>query len=35
MAEELDYIEMPENVVALIKKTWASDIKDVRGKPLM
>jgi phosphate transport system substrate-binding protein len=35
MAEELDYIPMPENVVSLIKKTWTSDIKDAGGKPLM
>ena len=27
IAEELDYIPMPAAVVALIKKTWASDIK--------
>jgi phosphate transport system substrate-binding protein len=27
-AADLDYIPMPEAVVALIKKTWASDIKD-------
>src|SRR5215475_1750595 len=27
MAEELDYIPMPENVVKLIEKTWSSDIK--------
>jgi len=27
MAEELDYIPMPDPVVNLIKKTWASDIK--------
>jgi phosphate transport system substrate-binding protein len=27
MAEELDYIPMPANVVELIKKTWAADIK--------
>jgi phosphate transport system substrate-binding protein len=27
MAEELDYIPMPEAVVKLIEKTWASDIK--------
>jgi phosphate transport system substrate-binding protein len=26
-AEELDYIPMPENVVTLIKKTWATEIK--------
>jgi phosphate transport system substrate-binding protein len=35
MAEELEYIPMPENVVALIKKQWASDIHDAAGKPLM
>ena len=27
MAEELDYIPMPENVVKLIEKTWSADIK--------
>jgi phosphate transport system substrate-binding protein len=27
MAEELDYIPMPEPVVKLIEKTWSSDIK--------
>ncbi|MDN3277306.1 phosphate ABC transporter substrate-binding protein PstS [Frankia sp. RB7] len=27
MAEELDYIPMPANVVGLIEKTWAADIK--------
>ena len=27
MAEELDYIPMPEPVVKLIDKTWSSDIK--------
>jgi phosphate transport system substrate-binding protein len=27
MAEELDYIPMPESVVKQIEKTWASDIK--------
>jgi phosphate transport system substrate-binding protein len=27
MAEELDYIPMPDSVVTLIKETWASDIK--------
>lgn len=33
-AEELDYIPMPDTVVALIKKEW-SEIKDTNGKPLM
>jgi phosphate transport system substrate-binding protein len=27
MAEELDYVPMPESVVKLIEKTWSSDIK--------
>jgi phosphate transport system substrate-binding protein len=34
MAEDLDYIPMPDNAVAEIKKMWASDIKDASGKPL-
>ena len=33
-AEELDYIPLPANVVALIKKSWAANIKDASGKPL-
>jgi phosphate transport system substrate-binding protein len=35
MAEELDYIPLPDNVVTLVKKTWAADIKGADGKPLM
>jgi len=27
MAEDLDYIPMPDKVVALVEKMWASDIK--------
>ena len=27
MAEELDYIPMPEPVVKMIEKTWSADIK--------
>jgi phosphate transport system substrate-binding protein len=34
MAGELDYIAMPDNVVASVKKTWASEIKDANGKAL-
>jgi phosphate transport system substrate-binding protein len=34
MAEELDYVPMPAQVVASVKKTWASEIKDASGKPL-
>ena len=33
-AEELDYIPLPANVVALIKKTWATEIKSADGKAL-
>ena len=34
MAEELDYIPMPANVVKDIQTTWAKEIKDASGKPL-
>jgi len=34
MAEELDYVPMPDKVVTSIQKMWASDIKDSGGKPL-
>jgi phosphate transport system substrate-binding protein len=34
MAEELDYVPMPANVVADVEKTWSADIKDATGKPL-
>jgi phosphate transport system substrate-binding protein len=34
MAEELNYTPMPDSVVALIKKTWAIELKGVDGKPL-
>ncbi len=34
MAEELDYIPMPDNVVADVEKMWAADIKDSAGKPV-
>ncbi len=33
-AQSLDYIPMPKNVVDLVKKEWASDIKGADGKPL-
>ena len=35
MAEELDYVPLPATVVALIKKTWANEIKGADGKPLL
>jgi phosphate transport system substrate-binding protein len=34
MAEELDYVPMPDKVVKDIEQTWASEIKDAGGKPL-
>jgi phosphate transport system substrate-binding protein len=34
MAEELDYVPMPERVVGDIEKVWADEIKDTSGKPL-
>ena len=34
MAEELDYIPMPDSVVADVEKMWAADIKDSAGKPV-
>jgi phosphate transport system substrate-binding protein len=33
MAEELDYVPMPETVVSSIKRAW-SEIKDMNGKPI-
>ncbi|MCD6459882.1 phosphate ABC transporter substrate-binding protein PstS [bacterium] len=34
MAQKLDYVPMPENVVKMIDKTWSKDIK-VNGKPVL
>jgi phosphate transport system substrate-binding protein len=34
MAEDLDYVPMPANVVSEVQKMWAKDIKDGSGKPL-
>ena len=34
MAEELDYVAMPDKVVKDIEQTWATEIKDASGKPL-
>ncbi len=33
-AQELDYIPLPASVVALIKKSWAAEVKGADGKPL-
>jgi len=34
MAADLDYVPMPDNVVALIEKTWKEQIKSADGKPV-
>jgi len=34
MAEELDYVPMPDTVVGAIQKAWTQQIKDASGKPL-
>jgi phosphate transport system substrate-binding protein len=34
IAEELDYVPMPANVVNAVRKLWASEIKDASGKPI-
>jgi phosphate transport system substrate-binding protein len=34
LAEALDYVPMPANIVKDIEATWAAEIKDASGKPL-
>jgi phosphate transport system substrate-binding protein len=34
MAEDLDFVPLPKDVVAEIEKVWATEIKDASGKPL-
>ena len=34
MAEELDYVPMPDAVVNLIRKVWSTQIKGADGKPI-
>ena len=34
MAEQLDYVPMPENVVGLVEDMWKKEIKDGAGQPL-
>src|SRR5262245_5077660 len=34
MAEELDYVPMPAKVVAAVRRFWAAEIKDARGRPI-
>ena len=35
MAEELDYVPMPDNVVGAIQRLWAAEIRDASGRPLL
>ena len=34
MADELDYIPMPDNVVKSVKAMWSKDINGADGKPI-
>jgi phosphate transport system substrate-binding protein len=34
LAEELDYVPMPSQVVSLVEKTWQHEIKDKKGQTL-
>jgi phosphate transport system substrate-binding protein len=34
MAEDLDYVPMPDKVVSDIQNMWAAEIKDASGKSL-
>jgi phosphate transport system substrate-binding protein len=34
MAEELDYVAIPDNLVKMIEASWKSQIKDSAGKPI-
>jgi phosphate transport system substrate-binding protein len=34
LAEELDYVPMPGNVVNAVRKLWVSEIKDASGKSI-
>jgi phosphate transport system substrate-binding protein len=33
-AAALDYIPMPDNVIGMVRKTWAADVKTAEGKPV-
>jgi phosphate transport system substrate-binding protein len=35
MAEDLDYVPMPDKTVGAIKRAWSAQIKDKDGKPLV
>ena len=33
-ADDLDYVALPDNVKALVRKHWAANIKDAAGKAI-
>ena len=35
MAQNLDYVPMPNKVVDLIQSSWKTQIKDASGKPVL
>ncbi len=34
MADELDYVPLPEALIAQVEETWKTKIKDASGKPV-
>jgi len=34
MAEELDYVPLPDSVVVIVEDAWKAQIKDPAGKPV-
>lgn len=34
MAEQLDYVPIPDNVVELVKRSWAENVTDAQGTPV-
>jgi phosphate transport system substrate-binding protein len=34
MAEDLDYLPLPQSAKAVIQKVWAAEVKDASGKPV-
>jgi phosphate transport system substrate-binding protein len=34
MADELDYVPLPDSVKALVRQHWAANLKDTSGKPI-
>ena len=34
MADDLDYVPLPDSVKALVRKQWETQIKDAAGKPV-